>query len=221
MTFSQFRLIHTSMRFGGVKSEPEVIKVKTWGNKVKKWFFPNLADSGCYGVQGLKSEPEVNKVKTWGYKVKNDLFPILADSCSYGVWGPQKSIWGHRGQNLRAQGQKMTFSQLWLIRAPMGSRGLKSESVIPKSAKVLQSWKFVILTISGLGCNMYFLKELWRYCFHRRSIIVCLQKYGQFNLGHLQAKYFYTYIWNGPYCEWVYVCMSASVRVFIFLKLMV
>ena len=113
---------------------------------------------------------------------KNDLFPILADLCSYGVRGPQKSIWGHRGQNLRSQGQKMTFSQLWLIRAPMGSRGLKSESVIPKSAKVLQSWKFVILTISGLGCNMYFLKELWRYCFHRRSIIVCLQKYGQFNL---------------------------------------
>jgi len=67
------------------------------------------------GFGGIKSEPEVTKVKAWGHKVKKWFFPIFPDSCSYLVLESQKWTWGHQGQNLRSQGQKMTFSQFWLM----------------------------------------------------------------------------------------------------------
>ena len=59
-------------------------------------------------LRSLRSKPEVTRSKKW-------FFPIFPDSCSYLVWESQKWTWGHQGQNLRSQGQKMTFSQFWLM----------------------------------------------------------------------------------------------------------
>ena len=93
----------------------------------KNDLFPILADLCSYGVRGPQK-------RIWGHQGQNlrsptskkDLVIILADLSSYGVQGSQKRIWGHQGQNLRSQGPKMTFSQFWLIRAPMRFRGLES-----------------------------------------------------------------------------------------------
>ena len=59
-------------------------------------------------LRSPRSKPEVTRSNKY-------FFPILADSCSYLVWGSQKWTWGYQGQNLRSQGQKMTFSQFWLM----------------------------------------------------------------------------------------------------------
>ena len=112
----------------------------TWGHQGQnmrlqgqKWSFPNFGwlvllwglGVSKMNLRSLRSKSEVTRSK-------NDPFPIWADSCSYGVRGFRKWTWGHQSQNLRSQGQKMTFSQFWLICAPMGSGGLKSVSEVTK-----------------------------------------------------------------------------------------